>query len=53
MNVGLCETCRFRRVVTTARSTFMLCERSKDDERYRKYPRLPVISCPGFERATP
>jgi hypothetical protein len=28
---------------------FSLCERSKTDARFPKYPRLPVESCPGFE----
>lgn len=27
-----------------------MCERSKSDERYPKYPRLPVERCPGYER---
>jgi hypothetical protein len=26
-----------------------MCERSKTDERYPKYPRLPVERCPGYE----
>jgi hypothetical protein len=28
-----------------------MCERSKTDERYPKYPRLPVVECAGWERA--
>jgi len=28
-----------------------MCLRSKTDERYPKYPRLPVERCPGYERA--
>jgi hypothetical protein len=27
-----------------------MCERSKTDERYPKYPRLPVVECRGWER---
>jgi hypothetical protein len=27
-----------------------MCERSKTDERYPKYPRLPVVECAGWER---
>jgi hypothetical protein len=27
-----------------------MCERSKVDPRFAKYPRLPVTSCPGYER---
>ncbi len=49
MKAGLCDTCRHQRLVTTARSAFSLCERSTTDDRYPKYPRLPVVSCPGFE----
>lgn len=28
---------------------YWLCELSKTDSRFAKYPRLPVIECPGFE----
>jgi hypothetical protein len=51
MNAGLCDRCRHQRVVRNTRgSAFSLCERSRTDERYPKYPRLPVERCPGFER---
>jgi DNA-3-methyladenine glycosylase I len=47
---GLCDSCRHQRVVRNTRgSSFSLCERSKDDERYPRYPRLPVRSCAGYE----
>ncbi len=46
---GLCGTCRHCRRVETGRSVFYLCERSLDDPRYRKYPVLPVVACPGYE----
>jgi hypothetical protein len=36
-------------VVRSERSTFYLCERALTDPRFRKYPTLPVLSCPGFE----
>jgi len=26
-----------------------MCERAKFDERFPKYPRLPVERCPGYE----
>jgi hypothetical protein len=32
-------------------SRFYLCERSATDARFRRYPSLPVLACPGFERA--
>ena len=48
--VGLCESCRHQRVVRNTRgSSFSLCERSREDDRYPRYPRLPVSSCPGYE----
>jgi hypothetical protein len=31
-------------------SVFYLCELSKVDPRFPKYPRLPVLSCPGYQR---
>jgi len=46
---GLCDRCVHQRVVRSGRgSVFSLCERSLDDPRYPKYPRVPVGSCPGF-----
>jgi hypothetical protein len=47
---GLCDGCRHQRLVPNSRgSVFSLCERSRDDPAYPRYPRLPVASCPGFE----
>jgi len=49
---GLCETCRHQKVIRNTRgSSFSMCERSKTDPCYPKYPRLPVVECTGFERA--
>ena len=51
MRAGLCDRCRWQRVIGNTRgSTFSLCERSKVDERFAKYPPIPVVRCPGFER---
>jgi hypothetical protein len=51
VNAGLCDTCAHQRVVKNTRgSTFSMCERSKAEPEYPKYPRLPVQSCPGYER---
>jgi hypothetical protein len=48
---GLCDSCRCQRVVENTRgSVFSMCERSKVDERFAKYPRLPVLECVGYER---
>jgi len=47
---GLCATCAHRREVPNRRgSLFYLCERSRSDPAYPRYPRLPVLSCPGYE----
>jgi hypothetical protein len=48
--VGLCERCRHQQVVRNTRgSSFSLCLRSREDERYPRYPRLPVLRCSGYE----
>lgn len=49
-NAGLCATCRHRRLVESARgSVFVLCERSRTDPRFPRYPRLPVVACAGYD----
>ena len=53
-SAGLCVRCRHVRVTGNRRgSRFYLCERSKDDARFPRYPPLPVLSCPGYEEAGP
>lgn len=47
---GLCSRCRFMRLMNSDRgSVFFLCERSATDAAFPKYPRLPVLQCPGYE----
>jgi hypothetical protein len=47
---GLCDSCLHQQQVRTTRgSTFSLCKRSRDDPSYPRYPRLPVLACPGHE----
>lgn len=49
---GLCGSCAHVRVVRTGKgSTFYLCERSKTDPAFPKYPRIPVLRCRGHESA--
>ena len=49
--VGLCSSCRHARALHSSKdSEFWLCERSKSDPRFSKYPPLPVRTCDGFER---
>jgi hypothetical protein len=51
---GLCDSCLHQRLVPNTRgSVFSLCERSRDDPAYPRYPRLPVSSCPGHEARAP
>ena len=51
---GLCATCAYARAIRSAKgSEFWLCERSKHDPRFAKYPALPKRTCEGFERAAP
>lgn len=47
---GLCDACRHQRLVPNTRgSVFSLCERSRTEPAFPRYPRLPVLRCPGFE----
>ena len=47
---GLCDSCVHQRIVRNTRgSSFSLCERSRDDASYPRYPRLPVVSCRGYQ----
>lgn len=49
VRVGLCEGCRFVQLILSDKgSVFHLCERSRTDPRFPKYPRLPVLACGGF-----
>jgi hypothetical protein len=48
---GLCDSCSHQRVIRNTRgSEFSLCELSKTDDRFPRYPRLPVLECDGYER---
>jgi hypothetical protein len=50
---GLCARCANALTITSARgASFVLCGLSRTDERFAKYPRLPVVACVGFEAAT-
>lgn len=47
---GLCASCQHQQIVRNTRgSTFSLCLRSREDPSYPRYPRLPVLQCPGYE----
>ena len=52
--VGLCATCRWVRTVTNKRgSVFYRCLRADTDARFQRYPPLPVLECPGYDRRDP
>ena len=43
---GLCEDCiHARRIESDRGSVFFLCQLALTDSRFKKYPRLPVLSC--------
>lgn len=47
---GLCGDCRHAIVRPTNRGTIYLrCGLAAVDERFAKYPRLPVVRCAGYE----
>jgi hypothetical protein len=47
--VGLCVDCLHARRIESARgSLFILCNLSHTDPRFPKYPRLPILSCDGY-----
>ncbi len=45
---GLCDDCVAARRLRSRRSTFLLCTRSASDPAFPRYPRLPVVTCPGY-----
>jgi len=50
---GLCIDCtNMRRVESSHGSVFLLCELSRNDPRFAKYPRLPMLSCGGYRPQT-
>jgi len=50
---GLCASCVHGRLVTGARSRFVRCGLSDSDNRFPRYPSLPVLSCAGFTKVDP
>ena len=52
-SVGLCSVCAHVRNVKHPRGgiAYRMCRLSETDKRFRKFPPLPVIACPGFELA--
>lgn len=47
---GLCASCRHAREVVSGKgSRFVLCELSRTNRRFSRYPQLPVLACAGYE----
>lgn len=52
--VGLCAECAYSRTIVSAKgSQFTLCDYSRVDAQFPKYPRLPVLQCAGYEPIPP
>jgi hypothetical protein len=49
-HLGLCADCRHAESVASKRSTFLRCRLADTDERFARYPRLPVLACDGYQR---
>jgi hypothetical protein len=46
---GLCADCSHaERILSQRGEVFFLCRLSFRDAHFAKYPRLPVLRCPGF-----
>jgi hypothetical protein len=53
-DAGLCARCRHCKRTASARgSVFFLCLMHERDPRFAKYPRLPVLRCPGYVESEP
>lgn len=51
INPGLCGTCAsMRDVVNENGHHYFLCNLSKMDVRYPKYPKLPMVNCDGYKK---
>jgi hypothetical protein len=51
--LGLCAHCKFAQHIASSKgSTFLLCGLSKTDPRFPKYPRLPVVTCSGYQKSS-
>jgi len=47
--LGLCASCNHARQIQSVKgSQFLLCQLSQWDPNFPKYPRLPVLACPGY-----
>jgi hypothetical protein len=50
-HAGLCASCVHAAIIRSSRgAVFYMCQLSKTDPRFARYPRLPVIDCAGYAR---
>jgi hypothetical protein len=48
--LGLCAECSHAQKIESSKgSEFLFCGLSKTDPQFPKYPRLPVLSCAGYQ----
>jgi hypothetical protein len=48
---GLCADCSHAQKIRNDRGKeFILCRLSAADPNFAKYPRLPVLECPGYKK---
>lgn len=48
---GLCDTCANAKLIRNTRgSVFLMCELSKSEAGYPKYPPVPIIHCEGYRK---
>ena len=51
MTPSMCEMCALvREVITPKGSRFLLCQLSKTNPAYPKYPPQPVVRCDGYQK---
>jgi len=49
LRLGLCAHCLHARLIESSKgSQFLRCQLSQSDPAFPKYPRLPVLACPGY-----
>jgi len=53
VSLGLCASCVHGQTIESSKgSIFLLCRLSFTQAGFEKYPRLPVVSCSGYQSAT-
>jgi hypothetical protein len=51
LRLGLCADCLHAHQIRSDKdSMFLQCRLSFTDPRFKKYPRLPILQCSGYEK---